>query len=1168
MNSPSACTLLHQIKIAGAVFLLISEFIITSQSPGQSLPQIPFKGISVATATAPTATTEPVSGMTDTSVVLNGVVNPNADSTTADFEWGPTAAYGFTTPVQELGNGTLDIAISAALGGLDTSVVYHFRVVATNTLGPAAGGDRTFQLITAPVLASPANGTINQSSTLTLSWNAASRAQFYQLQVATDSNFTHVVVFNGSVSGTSLLVGPLSPSTQYYWRVGSGTLDGLSAYSGAWSFTTKIGGPANLTALVASHRVSLKWDQVLNAPVLRYRIYRNTTPPADILLDSTSAPDTVFADTGLTNGTAYYYRVTAVDSQLSESDFSNQVSATPENAPPVVTRLSSVYIPNAGQVLTMQLVLVDTGSYDPDGTIDSVQWYVNGVLAGIRDTLVYNFGPGTSKVILVVIDNEHARSSDTATVTRTAFVGKLEGPLAGGLSMLGDSLIYGVAQGDPIYQLTAGGATLNRFFVSGNVVEPGSIASDTTLYVGCLDGRVVGFLHSGVTPWASDTLDGAIRGTVAIDSEANRLYAGTEDSGVYALDRGTGVKVWRYGADAPIRTSAVITFDRKLVISTIRGTIYGFDLANFPFPAAPTWIISAGDSIVSSPAIDALGFIFLVTRHGTVLKLSLDRESQVATILWQTNLDTAVTTSPTIDAGGILYIGGLDSKLYALDASSGAVLWSFTTGGPIRSTPAISDSGTVYVGNDAGEIYALTNDGSSAGVKWYYRQSASIISPLLYRNGTVYLSGSDSTLVGIYDSSGYGPPTAESSGSIGIPMWGTYQGNNQRTGAQAQTGTSRLGNIRVGWNMISLPVQISDPGLRTRSALFPTSTSRIFAYDPDSGYVHRDTMENNVGYWLKFDSIQTIVLSGADRLLDTVHVDSQWNLIGTLSRAVWTGAIISDPPGNISSLIFGYSGGYFVTDSLQPLHGYWVRARSAGEIILSASAAVPKGTLADGGLNKLAKLVFRDASGKASNLYFGDTGPGEKDFYQLPPTPPESGFDVRYATNLLAEFTDGKVSREIPVRITSAQFPVKVEWDLNNVNVTASLVIGQRTVGLATKGSVTVLSSNERIFLRLGVQTVIPADFRLEEAYPNPFNPSTTIRYDLPVESRVTLRIYNLLGENVATLANGIEEAGYRQIEWNAAGYPSGIYFYRFDASGVGERGRGYSSVKKLILVK
>jgi hypothetical protein len=76
----------------------------------------------------------------------------------------------------------------------------------------------------------------------------------------------------------------------------------------------------------------------------------------------------------------------------------------------------------------------------------------------------------------------------------------------------------------------------------------------------------------------------------------------------------------------------------------------------------------------------------------------------------------------------------------------------------------------------------------------------------------------------------------------------------------------------------------------------------------------------------------------------------------------------------------------------------------------------------------------------------------------------------------------------------------------------------------------------------------IPITPSLEQNYPNPFNPSTTIRYELPRASHVTLTVYDLLGREVATLIDDVEEPGYKSVEWNAASVASGVYLYRLKA--------------------
>lgn len=86
-------------------------------------------------------------------------------------------------------------------------------------------------------------------------------------------------------------------------------------------------------------------------------------------------------------------------------------------------------------------------------------------------------------------------------------------------------------------------------------------------------------------------------------------------------------------------------------------------------------------------------------------------------------------------------------------------------------------------------------------------------------------------------------------------------------------------------------------------------------------------------------------------------------------------------------------------------------------------------------------------------------------------------------------------------------------------------------------------------------------EFILHTNYPNPFNPATTIRYTLPRSGEVTLKIFNLAGQEMATLVNRQQEAGEHSIQWYAEKLPSGVYMYRLQAG-------GFVETKKMILMR
>jgi hypothetical protein len=97
------------------------------------------------------------------------------------------------------------------------------------------------------------------------------------------------------------------------------------------------------------------------------------------------------------------------------------------------------------------------------------------------------------------------------------------------------------------------------------------------------------------------------------------------------------------------------------------------------------------------------------------------------------------------------------------------------------------------------------------------------------------------------------------------------------------------------------------------------------------------------------------------------------------------------------------------------------------------------------------------------------------------------------------------------------------------------------------------------------VESFIPKEFALEQNYPNPFNPSTVIEYALPENARVTLTIYNVLGQEVSRLIDVEQEAGVYKFNWNASSLASGVYIYNMKVEGAT---KNYTDTKRMMLLK
>ena len=372
-----------------------------------------------------------------------------------------------------------------------------------------------------------------------------------------------------------------------------------------------------------------------------------------------------------------------------------------------------------------------------------------------------------------------------------------------------------------------------------------------------------------------------------------------------------------------------------------------------------------------------------------------------------------------------------------------------------------------------------------------------------------------------------------------------------------------------GWNLISLHLITSDQRTAT---IFPTAISKAFKYE--NNYVDVDTLSNGKGYWLKFAVPEYITINGDSIFSDTIEVKAGWNLIGSISRKISINNIVEIPSNIVTSHYYGYKFSYYAADTILPGKGYWVKSNSNGVLILDANSQYGK-ILTDlkPDFSLCNSLTFTDNNENSQTIYFTDNDRFNLNKFELPPLPPDGEFDVRFDSQRMLEIypSDFQNNIEYSINIQSKFKSLKINWNIIDRNYAFSITTNdQNTLDISGSGNANFNLSESRVKLIVSHKTNdnLPEYFTLEQNYPNPFNPSTVIKYQLPVNSLVTLKIYNILGQEVGTLVNGIQDAGYKSVEWQANNVMSGIYFYRIEAVSVNDPSNKFLHVKKMLLLK
>ncbi len=362
------------------------------------------------------------------------------------------------------------------------------------------------------------------------------------------------------------------------------------------------------------------------------------------------------------------------------------------------------------------------------------------------------------------------------------------------------------------------------------------------------------------------------------------------------------------------------------------------------------------------------------------------------------------------------------------------------------------------------------------------------------------------------------------------------------------SGTTSNFSTIDGWNIISVPLEVPD---YRKSILFPTSVSNAYCYN--NGYLVKDTLQGGSGYWLKFTGNQNHSITGTQQSTINIPVQSGWNLIGGLNGNVPVSSLVTVPPGIIQGQIFGYNNSYYAVTTIDKGFGYWLKSSQNG--ILTMSLSFNKGDINISRTEPEITLLISDANGKRVKIYLDENH--EIIRSELPPIPPKSILDVRFE----GDYNISSISENPILQINNAVYPIRISIEKGNTALKIADIVNGKIVDQVLSNGNSVLIENAVINqVRLSKSESVK-QFYLSQNFPNPFNPVTKIKFQIPYRSFVTLKLFDILGREVTSLVNGQINTGVYEIEYDASSIASGMYFYHLQAG-------DFSDIKKMIVIK
>ncbi len=971
-----------------------------------------------------------------------------------------------------------------SLGTLDYNTTYSLSIVVTNadeaTDNYTVTGNTFTTLLATPTLIDP-SGTYATTTTLTWGMSASYSNVDFAYVVATDNLFANTVA-SGTVTTHVLTVNVSLPSAGvYYWKVTATVNDAGAANNTesttttTGSFTLTIPGPA-LTAPVngltgVSVEPTMTWGSVTGA--VSYKLYvatASTFGATNIYAvnqgtNLTKAFTEAITNFPLSNGTTYYWKVTALDNAGTEYASSTYHFTTFPDVSPTLTNPA-----NASTVYTSSVLM---------------GWTINQAVGTLKFKLQYQETTQSDNTVPTAGEwAADGTGTDATTVTTTSLSHSIS--VNGGMKYYWRIVVLNASNEVEDYSsvyafTTSGGATVNpipSYPIGGATVYTNS----PTLY------WYVNEYASGVTYQVRYATASTVNGDgMLTDASATSLPTdgniATATSAMYKALSGLNPGTTYYW-EVRAYYSSTSTFGDWSSVNSF--TTHGSGTLVVPTVSYP----SGGYTVYTTSPY--LYWYVSGTGDGLTYNVQVDDDAAFGSPAYTGSTTTNATyiQASSLTPGTTYHwrVRSYNGTTYSGWSSSGtfAVAGGVTNGYPVASYPVSNP--TVYTAKPTLYWYL---EGSSLGLTKYV---------VRYKAGSA--SGNWSTT---YDG------TADVT-NLNTTYW-TFTSDLTYGQTYYWAVASYDGSTFSAWSQGSFTVV--GPGTAGAPILsYPSNGTTVYDNDVTLGWYINGSTTGISGYEITYSTSDVFATSVTTTTTSTTNTLS---LTGLTAGATYYWKVRSHYSGSTYS---GFSSTYHFT--VDP----------------GASSVVP-------------------IPGSPTNQVTINTVAPVLSWALPVQSESELTYTIEYSTS--ADFSDVQTIDNVSTpfkQVSGLQANTNYYW---RVKSTASNgdVSGYSPVGIFNTNGVTGV--NDEVD-----QT--PTEFAVKQNYPNPFNPTTTIKYQLPKASYVSIKVYDILGSEVATLVNGNVSAGYHSVIWNAtdnsgAKVNSGVYFYRVSTN-------SNVVVKKMLLLK